>query len=465
MRSPHLSFITMTCSINLLMGCVSTSPPEFTSPVTPSFHHITPASAPHDTVTQTMLDSETMSLDTLFAYADRHAPALLTARARAQMSQADVVAADFTFPENPSLNVAAGVRVNSAAFGFDYEASLSQTFEVAGEQHARRDVARAGVALAQSQVDELAWLTHVEVHRLARLWLVTQEQRTYAQVVVTFASSITDITQAQIDAGEISPLELLVVQTDLARAKAQLIEIDQHEEVIKTRLAAIIGWPSTRELPELSEPLPATLTPRPTEELLELLATHHPSVTQRELAVDTQRARLALAHKEASIKPSFGISLARESSPGSSGSGPSQSAHIGMLTLGLPLNVWRRNQDEIVRAQASITLAERERVQTLIELERDLCVASTSVEAAITLLDLYATDIIPQLKTHLALLERAYELGEVDIHQVSQTRERLLDAMTQYIQARVLYFERAATLEGLVGTEQWGTPTSTQDTP
>ena len=82
----------------------------------------------------------------------------------------------------------------------------------------------------------------------------------------------------------------------------------------------------------------------------------------------------------------------------------------------------------------------------------------SSVMAALTILELYTSELIPQLSKNFKLLQRAYELGEVDIQRVSQTRERLLDAMTQYTKARVLYFDRAVTLEGLVGTEQWSKP-------
>jgi len=48
------------------------------------------------------------------------------------------------------------------------------------------------------------------------------------------------------------------------------------------------------------------------------------------------------------------------------------------------------------------------------------------------------------------------------VHQVSQTRERLLTATGQYIDARITYYETAATLEGLVGTELWPETEGTQ---
>lgn len=460
MNTSLLRLITTASSILWLTGCASSY--EHASLPASGVHapaeRLEPISKPYPPVlTQDLGELTSMSLDLLFAYADAHAPALLTAQARVEVSRADQVEASFTFPSNPTLSLGAGARRAQGATGFDYELALSQTFELAGEQSARRHTANLDLEVAQSMVDEVRWLTHVEVHRLAWLWLAVQEQRTRATLLVDFSNSMATITQTQIRAGEVSPLDLLVVKADLARAKAHLVEVIQQESVITTRLAAIIGWPHAM-LPPLEGQLPDPRQPLSDENLLIQLATYHPSVRQRELAVEAQRARLILAEREAAPKPSFGVNYARESSPGGPPSASSQAAHIGMLTLSMPLTVWRTNQEGRARAKASLDLAARERTQTMRELQGELQVASAAVTAALAILDLYTSDIIPQLHTHFELLQRAYELGEVDIHQVSQTRERLLDAMTQYTQARVLYFDRAATLEGLVGTEQWGTP-------
>jgi cobalt-zinc-cadmium efflux system outer membrane protein len=129
-----------------------------------------------------------------------------------------------------------------------------------------------------------------------------------------------------------------------------------------------------------------------------------------------------------------------------------------MFTMSIPLTLWRKNQEGRARAEASLYQADRERSQTIRKLESELRIARSSVMAALTILELYTSELIPQLSKNFKLLQRAYELGEVDIQRVSQTRERLLGAMTQYTKARVLYFDRAVTLEGLVGTEQWSKP-------
>lgn len=398
---------------------------------------------------------DSLSLDLLFAYADTHAPAVHTAIAQAQWSHASQTAASFTFPKNPTLAIGAGARVVQGVPGFDYEVALSQTLEVFGEQRARRQTADLEVELAQSIVEETRWLTHVEVHRLVWLLLVTREQHDQAEMVVEFSTTLADLAQAQVETGESSALDVLVAKAELAQAKTQLLHITQQQEVLQTRLAAIIGWPLASPLPSIDATLPPPHKPLGLETLLELLASHHPSLHRRELGIEAQRARLDLARREAHPKPSIGVSLERESAPGNPSSTPSQTAHVGMLTWSLPLMLWRRNQEAIVRAEASVLVARREHTQTLTSLESELRVASVAVEASRATLELYTRDIIPQLRTHFELLERAYELGEVDIHQVSQTRERLLETMTQYGQARLTYFERAATLEGLVGTEVW----------
>ena len=88
-------------------------------------------------------------------------------------------------------------------------------------------------------------------------------------------------------------------------------------------------------------------------------------------------------------------------------------------------------------------------------LRGDLARAVDALDSAAARVALYDTGIVPHFEEALALLQRAYELGEVDVHEVSQTRQRLLNATAQYIDARVAYYETAAVLEGLVGTEVW----------
>ena len=69
------------------------------------------------------------------------------------------------------------------------------------------------------------------------------------------------------------------------------------------------------------------------------------------------------------------------------------------------------------------------------------------------LIAIYQNASMPQLVKTLDVIKRAFELGEVDIHRVIQTRVRLLQTTLGYLDARERYYQTLATLEALVGTE------------
>jgi cobalt-zinc-cadmium efflux system outer membrane protein len=181
-----------------------------------------------------------------------------------------------------------------------------------------------------------------------------------------------------------------------------------------------------------------------------MMAEHHPSLRRREIAVAAGRAQLELEEREAWPEPTVGLSHGREAAPGSEAG-----ANVWLFNLTLPIPLWRTNQEGRARAEAELTVADREREAVATRLHGELVQAGIGLAAAVERVALYESGIQPRLEENLALLQRAYELGEVDVHQVSQTRERLLTATGQYIDARIAYHETAATLEGLVGTEIW----------
>ena len=133
-----------------------------------------------------------------------------------------------------------------------------------------------------------------------------------------------------------------------------------------------------------------------------------------------------------------------------------------MLNLTMPIALWDRNQGERARAEASLRVWDRERAETVAQLRSELIQAAIKLNTALDRVELYSTEVMPHLEKNLVLLQRSYELGEVDVHQVSLTRQRLLDATSRYLEARVTYFEMAATLENLIGSELWSTMESPQ---
>ncbi len=390
-----------------------------------------------------------ITLDQLLVFADANSPAIQTSRARIGLADASLIGAQITLPSNPQLSFGAGIRSVEGDTGFEYEVAVQQKLEIAGEPGLRVAAAEDRQRLSEAATNEVRWSVHVEVHRLVVDIGLVRERLEQAERFVAFAQSLRDIAARQVEAGESSPLILLVADADPARPREGVIEARQAGQAPEARLGAVVAWPSG-PLPTVEGSLPQVRPAPPTKALLSLMAAHHPSLRTRELAVVAGQSRLALEARNAWPEPTVGLSHSREAAPG-----PVAEGQIWMINLIVPIPLWRTNQEGRARAEAVLVVADRERDATATRLRGQLLEAAIALNAAVERVALYETGVVPQLETNLTLLRRAYELGEVDVHQVSQTRERLLTATGQYIDARITYYETLATLEGLVGTELW----------
>ncbi|MGC6514075.1 MAG: TolC family protein [Myxococcota bacterium] len=452
----RLALLTTIAGSSCVTACASThatstlpepgvyAPAQLIQPYIPSGDPVDPSS------------TSTLTLEQLLVYADSHSPAIQTARARVGLAEAGVIGADIVFPANPQLSFGAGGRTIAGTTGFEFEVAVQQQLEIAGEPGLRLDAAEDQQRLSEAAVNEVRWSVHVEVHRLFVDILLVRERLAQAERFVAFAQSMRDIASRQVEAGESSPLILLVADADLAQTREAVIEAQQAGDSLTARLAAVVGWPEAT-LPDVHGTLPDVRQAPDANSLLAMMAEHHPSLRTRELAVVAGQSRLALEDREAWPEPTVGFSYGREAAPG-----PEAEADVWLFNLTFPNPLWRTNQEGRARAEAELVVADREREATATRLRGELLQASIALNAAVERVALYETGVVPQLEANLSLLQRAYELGEVDVHQVSQTRERLLTATGQYIDARITYYETAATLEGLVGTELWpeteGTP-------
>lgn len=393
--------------------------------------------------------SDPLTLDALLAFADAHAPVIATAQARLGLAEAGRVGADLTFPANPSLGLSAGPRRVGGQTGLDFEIAIQQQLEIAGEQTLRRDAARAERDAAAARVDAVRWTVHVEVHRLFVALRMTDERRAQAERFVALSEKLRLIAQRQIEAGESSPLILLVADADLARTREALISIAQARAALRARLAAIIGWPG--ELPPVTGTLPAVQKAPALPELVERMRTAHPAIRAARLRVAARNSDARLAARDAWLEPTIGLAIGRESAPAPD----EKPADLLTFSVGLPLPLWQRNQGPRAQAEAAAHVAHRARLQAIARQQGALAQAHVDLNAATDRVALYAEGIMPQLEKNLALLERAYDLGEVNVHQVSQTRQRLLTAAGRYLDARVAWYTQMTVLEGLVGTRIW----------
>jgi cobalt-zinc-cadmium efflux system outer membrane protein len=388
-----------------------------------------------------------LTLAALLAHADAHAPAVRVALADAGVADAARLDADPLLPDNPTLGFAIGRRTSAGAAGIDYEITLQQRFEIAGERALRQTAAARALDTARAAVDAARWQVHVEVHHRFVDLLVNAERREQAGHFVALAESVAATTRRQVEAGEVSPLVLLVAEADVAESREASITAEREQQALEAAIAAAIGWPDPR-IPAVAGTLPPVRPAPPIEALIDQMNTRHPALRTQAAAVREARADAALEAREGWPEPTIGLSYGQEAGPG-----PEADAQIWMVGLSLPIPVARTRAAEQARAAAEIVRRERLGDATAARLRADLVEAASEIDAAAARVALYREAIVPRLQENLDRLRKAHALGEVDVHQVSSTRQRLLQATGRYLDARARYHEATAALEALVGTE------------
>ncbi len=432
---------SMFCSATLLLT---------TTPLATASAQVGPTEVPESVGAPVgALPSAPLTLDALLEFADTHAPAVVLAAGGVDVARAETVAAEMHVPSNPELGLSAGGRTVDGTTALELEVSIAQTVELGGVRRARVDAADASIRAASAQVDAERWQVHVQVHSLFVDLLLAAEAREQAGRFVAFSERLRDVAARQVEAGESSPLVLLVTDADVAMVRERKVDADEQFAMIRARLAATIGWPEA-ELPSVVGVLPAVRPAPSVSDLMERVTGLHPTLEAMERQLEAHEFQMLAEERAGRIAPTFGATYAREGGPGVAPAG-----HIWTVDVGIPLPLWRRNQEGVARAAAALSMAERQRADIEVRLRTALEQGVIALNAAVERVTLYSDDVMPQLAANLALLERAYELGEIDVHQVSQTRSSLLDASAEYLRARVTYYESLAALEGLVGAEIW----------
>jgi cobalt-zinc-cadmium efflux system outer membrane protein len=163
--------------------------------------------------------------------------------------------------------------------------------------------------------------------------------------------------------------------------------------------------------------------------------------------VEAARAGRAAAEQQVWPNPTLGVSYENEANPGGA------SERILRGTLSIPLPFWVSNTGALAEADAEVerTSAEREALESVVG--HRVLQARERVRASAERARVFGTEIVPTFETNLELLDKAFELGEIDVLQVMVAQERFLRTQTDALQSFADYYSAWAELEAAVGAE------------
>ena len=389
-----------------------------------------------------------VTLQRLLAYAERHAPQMMVARARLGLGKAGVVAASPLLVENPELEVALGPRLGPGGSELQVEVSLSQRLEIAGQRGLRLEAARLGQDGLGLMLARVRWRVHCGVHAAYHVTLVARERARAADLRLAFARRLLDITQKRHAAGAISALEVQVVQGEVAQARQASIQSRSKYQNARLTLAEVSGWPSGSE----PEPAGSLETPRmapPASELVKVAREHGPALPAMRAQILEAEAQTRLARREAMPDLSVGASYSREAEIGG------EANHIVMGSLAMPIPLWRRNQGPRALARARLKVARARHRSHARRLQARVYRAAASVNAAARRVKIFGSEVVPAFSRNLKMVSESFREGKVDVLQVMVARGRFLEIQRAALDAHDDYYGAHARLEAVVGKEIW----------
>lgn len=388
-----------------------------------------------------------MTLTQALDFAERNAPDLAVAAARARASEVDVIVAAPWVVVDPMLELGAGGRVGAGQDGADVLVGLQQTFEVFGEVGLRRAAAKNTVEAGNADVRRVRVFVQQEVRRQFFTTQVAAAELNNAVAAADFAERLLRTAQTRADAGDAPALTVRLAQTAVSRAAVQVSAAKAAYSAACSALGRVIGHPSDGVCAR------GDLTTPPQLASVESLAgavDEHPVVAGILLMLRAARATYELAVREAMPKLTVAGTYAVE---GMNVMSSAQTQHIAGAAISFPLPLFHGNDAERARAQARVELLEVELAVARRQLAAQVSNAWTQAVAARERLGLYETTIAPSLDVTTAQLEMAFRLGELGLAEVMVGREQVILARREALAAWQSWYDAAAQLEAALGKE------------
>ncbi len=398
--------------------------------------------------------AEQLTLDQIQTIAETQAPRLRLARQAVELARAELVAADPSVPDNPTLELAGGPRFASDGTSYAFDLTFMQSVFVGGERGARITAAKKAVIAAEAQVQVARWSLHADIHQTFDRALIARQRVALSSEVEGFQRRLTEIAMKKAKAGEIATIDARLTEVELAEARQHMLAAKHDYRVACLQLAALVGSADTALEPagELETPgLP------PLSLLLSRAHELEPERHYKLALVELAKARLAAEERAGSITPGFGVNVGHE---GGIANEPGITTVQAIVSIPLPTS--HDNQGNIARARAALRQAEVERDVHDQWIATRITELHETLAAAIERSAVFGDAILPRITENLVLLERAYAVGELDLASTILARERFIRVRLDALDAHAARLGARAELERILGSDL---PESLEVTP
>lgn len=357
------------------------------------------------------------ALDQAFA----HSPDLQVASARLSTAQGRLIGAQ-TYPYNPTLQGQAASRQDSQGRqGVDFQFSLSQQLELAGQRGKRVNAAQASLAAEQAQLQRAQRLVAARVHLAFVSALEARDFAAVAQRDMALTERLYDLAQRRLERGAGTQLDVNVAAAELGRAQASYQAANATYTGQSAALAEAIGLDPT-SLPQPRGALQRALAPLPPlDQLVTSARDQRADLQTLRAQIQASLARHNLAQAAAWPNLTVRAFAGREDN----------TATLLGGSLAIPLPLFNRNQGPIAETRAQIAAVRAELAAQTLTVEREVISAharyQASQRAAARLRDL----VFGTLEQNIELLQHSFEAGKATWPEVVVIRRTLVEAQRE----------------------------------
>ncbi len=281
--------------------------------------------------------------------------------------------------------------------------------------------------------------------------LAAQQTLKLADDLATVSRNGVKTTEALIEGGQASRVDLLQARVQLNNARIAVQKARNRHTAAWARLAANIGLPDLKPT-HLAGSLDADLKPQnPDAAFQQLLATSPELASAHQ---EANRARAALDRALVEPTPNVDVQAGVQYDYATDSS-------LATIQLEMPLPVRNRNQGNILRAEAELFAAQQEIQRVTLRLRQRFAAANERLANAAAEVHLYRTEIVPDAKESLQLLSDAFQAeGRMDFVRLLIAQRTNFQTRIEYLQALRKWWLAKLELDGQLLTGGLDAPTT-----
>ncbi|GIW74931.1 MAG: divalent cation transporter [Phycisphaerales bacterium] len=370
-----------------------------------------------------------------------------------------------------------GAQVLAGGGALDAGLTLGLTLPISGSLRAEK---RRALAAHQAELSALAdaqWATRMQVRRAWSAWSISVQRCDAYERALDRAQRLADRSRRLVSLGELTRAQARMLETVVLLARVRLGQAQAQRDRDRLELLGLMGLSPNADVRLL--PAAAPLTPADRRVLAEALAAvpspgeplpaafggvqdpdgadapggPEGALIERLLEANTtlavERAQYRLAER------ALRAEIRRQYPDLTIGTGFGRESHEDRLLLGvsIPIPILNANAQGIARARADRAIAMAKAQSALERAVGALSAGVWAYRAADRRYELYREHLVPTLEAQLAEQEALAELGQVDLLLLVESVDRLSEAHSEMLDARLERTLAALEVVELLGPE------------